>query len=129
MGKKSENERRMAPLLQYDTSTSKIMIYSQIYFGKQMWKLNIQYVPLETTKGSFRTLASTASASGGSSLLSLPYYSFFAYFLLTGEIFPELKEIKSTLKEQPSAILDDGNMSEKVTSMLAWLQKFDIDSK
>ena len=41
----------------------------------------------------------------------------------------ELKDMKSLLKEQPVAVLDDGNMSEKVTTLLGWLQKFNVDSK
>ena len=59
----------------------------------------------------------------------MQYYSFFAYLLLKGHIFPKFSGLQRFLSDSPSALLDDGNLTQKVTRLLSSLQKFDIDTK
>ena len=86
-----------------------------------MWKLNIQEINISTIKPQF-TLSSNNQTS-------IQYYAYFAYLLLKGEVFPKFKDFVKSYSDHPSVILDDANLTQKVTRMLSWLQKFDVDSK
>ena len=86
-----------------------------------MWRLTIEQVPLELLKPQFEI--------PGTKQISMQYYSFFAYLLLKGHIFPKFSRLQKFLSDSPTALLDDGNLTQKVTRLLSSLQKFDIDTK
>ena len=64
-----------------------------------------------------------------SSGISIQYYSFFAYLLLKGDIIPEFKEFNKFFVEKVDCVLDETNLTPKVTRLLSNLSKFDIESK
>lgn len=103
------------------SDSGQVKVYSQIYFGPKMWKLTIEQIPLSLLKPQFELQ--------GTKQISMQYYSFFAYLLLKGHIFPKFSQLQKFLSDSPSALLDDGNLTQKVTRLLSSLQKFDIDSK
>lgn len=119
--KKKVAKSAPANLITYDEAEDTIKVFSQIYFGKQMWKLSIQQIDLQILKPQFVLTSNNQT--------SIQYYAFFAYLLLKGDILPKFKQFTKLYFDSPSVILDDTNLTQKVTSMLSCLQKFNIDSK
>lgn len=59
----------------------------------------------------------------------MQYYAYFAYLLLKGQILPSFSSLQKHYSGSPALLLDDTNLTQKVTRMLSCLQRFDIDTK
>lgn len=60
------------------------------------------------------------------------YYALFAYCLLSGQVLGELKERKELKKQMvhaPDSVLDQSNLTSKVTKLIAYLRKLQVSSK
>jgi len=114
---RSPKDKKSVSLISYTDET--IKVYSQVYLGKHLWPLSIEQLPLSQLKAQYTV----------NGQVSLQYYSFFAYLLLKGEIFPDFKNLSKKFSDNPSCVLDDTNLTPKVTRVLGNLAKFNIDSK
>ena len=61
----------------------------------------------------------------------MQYYSYFAYLLLNGDIYPQFKTIKKLFSARINIddVLDDTNVLARVTRLLSNLAKFKIEDK
>jgi hypothetical protein len=59
----------------------------------------------------------------------MQYYAYFAYLLLKGQIFSSFTPLQKHFSDSLALLLDDTNLTQKVTRMLSCLQRFDIDTK
>jgi hypothetical protein len=64
-----------------------------------------------------------------SCLESEEYYAYFGYCLLEGLVFDKLKSLKKMLVASPKEILEKGNMTSKVTRLIAALRQHECDTK
>ena len=74
-------------LISYDNAKDEVRVYVRAYYGHLKWDLSIQQVPLSQAKSAITD--------------DDEYFSYFAFCLLDGQVFPDLKLILKRITHSP----------------------------
>ena len=74
--------KKKGGLVSYDKKEDGVNVYCQVYFGKKLWKLQLTEINLVSLKDLFKSVDGR---------VQIQYYAYFAYLILKGSVFDELK--------------------------------------
>ena len=84
-------------MIGYDSAKDEILVYVRAFYGQAKWDLSLHQTNLSSLKVD---------------LAQAEYYSYIAYAMLDGQMFPKLKPLlKKYLVSSPKEVLEKGNMT------------------
>ena len=109
-------------LVYFNHETDEVEVYVQVFYGYDKWKLGVLRMSLAKA---------LANQSESKALDQEQLYAYFAYCILSGQIFGKRdnKDMAKSLAYDPSSILEKSNLTTRVTKLVGVLRRNQVSTK